>query len=127
MTDGGLSALGRGCGQLQSINLSNCHKVTDAGVSALVAGCGQLQSINLSGCYEVTDAGVSALEYIWELKGIVLRWCGKATDAAGVSVLSCGCGKLQSIDLSNCSNITDAGVSALGRGCGQLQSINLTR
>ena len=30
-----------GCGQLQSISLSRCGKVTDAGVSALGAGCGQ--------------------------------------------------------------------------------------
>ena len=35
-------------------------KVTDAGVSALGAGCSQLQSVNLSGCGKVTDAGVSA-------------------------------------------------------------------
>ena len=58
-------ALGRGCGQLQSINLTRCTNVTDAGVSALGRGCGQLQRINLSGCYEVTDVGVSALEYIY--------------------------------------------------------------
>ena len=47
MTDAGVSALGVGCGQLQSINLSCCDGVTDAGVSALGAGCGKLQSICL--------------------------------------------------------------------------------
>ena len=61
MTDVGVSALGAECGQLQSIDLYNCGKVTDAGVSALGAGCGQLQSINLDGCSKVTDVGVSAL------------------------------------------------------------------
>ena len=35
--------------------------MTDVGVSALGAGCGQLQSINLHGCSKVTDAGVSVL------------------------------------------------------------------
>jgi Leucine Rich repeat len=38
--------------------------VTDAGISALGAGCSQLQSIDLSGCRKVTDAGVSALGHI---------------------------------------------------------------
>ena len=57
MTDAGISALGAGCGQLQSINLSDCDKLTDAGISALGAGCGQLQSIYLADCYQVTDAG----------------------------------------------------------------------
>jgi F-box and leucine-rich repeat protein 2/20 len=54
-----VSALGRGCDQLQSINLKGCFCVTDAGVSALGRGCGQLQRIDLSGRLEVTDAGVS--------------------------------------------------------------------
>ena len=48
MTDAGISALGAGCGQLQSISLVGCKEVTDAGVSALGAGCSQLQSINLT-------------------------------------------------------------------------------
>ena len=56
MTDAGASALGAGCGQLQSIILAGCDKVTDAGVRALFAGCGKLQSIDLDGCRKVTNA-----------------------------------------------------------------------
>ena len=37
-----------------------CNKVTDAGISALGAGCCQLQSINLSYCDKVTDISISA-------------------------------------------------------------------
>ena len=85
--DTGVSALGAGCGQLQSISLAGCCQVTDAGVSALGAGCGKLQSIYLIGCDKVTDTGVSALV--------------------------AGCGQLQSIYLGGCINRTDAGVSAL--------------
>ena len=40
--------------KLRSINLRGCGQVTDAGVTALGAGCGQLQSIDLSSCYKVT-------------------------------------------------------------------------
>ena len=61
MTDAGISALGTGCGQLQSINFAYCNKMTDAGISALGVGCGQLQSINFAGCNKVTDAGILAL------------------------------------------------------------------
>ena len=53
MTDAGVSALGRGCGQLQSINLACCKKVTGAGVSALGRVCRQLRGIDLSGCTQV--------------------------------------------------------------------------
>ena len=48
VTDAGVSALGAGCGQLQSIKLSGCREVTDAGVSALGAGCGQLRASSFS-------------------------------------------------------------------------------
>ena len=50
-----------GCGQLRSIDLRGCYKVTDAGISALVAGCGQLLSIDLGDCDQVTDAGISVV------------------------------------------------------------------
>ena len=57
----GVSALGDGCGQLQTIDLSYCDGITDMGVSALGDGCGQLQTIDLSDCRRITDMGVSAL------------------------------------------------------------------
>ena len=43
MTDAGISALGVRCGQLQSINIEGCRKVTDAVISALGAGNNQLR------------------------------------------------------------------------------------
>ena len=61
LTDAGVSALGAGCGQLQSIDLSYCCMVTDAGVLALVDRCSQLQRYNLTCCDKVTDAGLSLL------------------------------------------------------------------
>ena len=47
---------------LLGIELGDCRKVTDVGITALGTGCGKLQSIDLSGCYMVTDAGVTACE-----------------------------------------------------------------
>ena len=44
--------------------MRDCSYVTDAGVTALGAGCGKLQSIYLSGCIQVTDAVVLALNHI---------------------------------------------------------------
>ena len=53
-------SLGAGCGQLRSIDLGGCSKVTDAGISALGAGCGQLQSINLNGCVQVRHISIGS-------------------------------------------------------------------
>ena len=46
------------------VAFSRCNEVTDAGVSALGAGCGQLQSITLARCDKLTDAGISALSVV---------------------------------------------------------------
>ena len=53
ITDMGISALGRGCGQLHTINLSGCDDITDMGVSALADGCGQLQFIYVFSCRNI--------------------------------------------------------------------------
>ena len=112
VTAAGISALGNGGGQLRSIDVRGCRKVTGAGISALSAGCGQLQSINLADCDKVTDAGISALSAVCgQLRSINLRKCHKVTDG-GVKALGAGCGQLQSIDLSGCDKLTYAGVSA---------------
>jgi hypothetical protein len=56
----GVAALGRGCSQLESIDLTMCH-ITDIGVLALIEGCAQLEWVDLCGCTEITMAVVSAL------------------------------------------------------------------
>ena len=61
VSDVGVLALGRGCGQLVFISLGCCGNVTEAGILALVRMCGKLQSIDLFGCNKVTDGGLSAL------------------------------------------------------------------
>ena len=46
---------------LLTINLDGCRGITDISVSALGRGCGQLQTIDLNHCEGITDMGVSAL------------------------------------------------------------------
>jgi hypothetical protein len=63
MTDGGISALEAGCGQLQSISLEGCNMVTDVGKLMLGVGCRQLQSVNFEGCDKVTHEGMSSMSH----------------------------------------------------------------
>jgi hypothetical protein len=52
----GVSALGHGCGQLESIDLSGCHGITGMRTSVLGRGCSRLRLINLYGCYGISDS-----------------------------------------------------------------------
>jgi hypothetical protein len=61
ITGEGVTALGHGCGQLQTIFLNDCSRITDIGLSALGRGCNHLLDIYLGGCTGITDIGKSAL------------------------------------------------------------------
>ena len=109
ITDAGLVALARGCGELRLINLGGCKKITDAGLGALADGCGGLRVINLGGCKEITDKGLGALARgCGGLREIYLDGCKEITDA-GLGALVRECGGLREIDLVLCKKITDAG------------------
>ena len=85
MTDSGISKIGEGCPNLQSLDLSSCSQVTDVGILKIGEGCPQLQSLNLKECENVTDIGITKI--------------GE------------GCPQLQSLNLYNCSKVTDVGIS----------------
>ena len=61
ITDSGISKIGEGCPQLQSLNLYCCTEVTDVGITKIGEGCPQLQSLNLTYCSKVTDVGVAKI------------------------------------------------------------------
>ena len=61
ITDSGISKIGEGCPQLQSLNLNFCSQVTDVGITKIVEGCPQLQSLNLCKCFYVTDVGITKI------------------------------------------------------------------
>ena len=55
-----LMTIANGCPQLQSLNISECEKIskiTDAGIIALATGCPQLQSLDIGGCGNITATG----------------------------------------------------------------------
>jgi hypothetical protein len=54
------AALGRECGQLQTIDLRLCQGITYIGISSLGHGYGQPQTIYFSDCQGITDVGLWA-------------------------------------------------------------------
>ena len=60
ITDEGLKTLAVKCRHLKSISL-NTSKISDASLIALAKNSRELQSINLSSCHRITSAGLSVL------------------------------------------------------------------
>jgi hypothetical protein len=89
-------------GNLHTLNLWGCKRITDEGLKHL----GHLHTLNLSNCDKITDEGV---KYLGNLHTLYLQRCNQITDK-GLKNLS----DLHTLDLSCCSNITDEGIKYLG-------------
>lgn len=142
ITDAGLLSLVRGCGRLRSLDLTHCERITDLSLQSLVlATAHQLECLNLTMCVAVTDTTVILIAELCQcLRSLQLNGCIALTDAClwalavGNTRLSLremaitdnhlitdlpiyrlvqSCLRLHSLDVSNCSTLTDDVVTSL--------------
>lgn len=104
-----------------SIDISYCREITDSGVMALAQRCPKIVYVNLAGLSRVTGAGIRNLcEKCWCLKELHLRDLFLLNDSSfrfnhfddnrqELKMLKA----LQTIDLSDCANLTDNGISEI--------------
>ena len=69
---------------------------------------------------------ISIANVLPQLQSLNISECGNITDA-GIIALANGLPQLQFLNISGCYNITDAGIIALAKGLPQLQSLNISR
>jgi Leucine-rich repeat (LRR) protein len=91
-----LPVLGWQCSSLQTLDISNCIRLTD--VSAL-GQCSSLQTLDLSRCSDLT--GVSALGQCSSLQTLDLSWCSSLADVSALSQ----CSSLKVLELAGCSGL----------------------
>ena len=68
---------------------------------------------------------VSIANGLPQLQSLDISDCGNITDA-GITALANGLPQLQSLNIYGCNKITGAGITALANGCPQLQSLNIS-
>ena len=153
ITDASVLEVARGCSNLQTLNLKACSNITDASVSEVARQCSNLQTLNLEDCENITDAGLAVLSLCLKLDFFdfckmhariagdqcILALCGREDfqrlvefDFSGFTLTNDGllavasvCPNLQTLNLSGCSNITDAILLEVARRCSNLQSLDL--
>jgi len=155
VTDVGLAKIFPFCPNIQSINLSNCWALTEAGfLTGLASAPQKLRHVEITGCPGMTDAALAALatgchalesldvsfcknlgndtwsqlmHWAGTLKSLAMRRCFKVSgesiqSSLGTTVLSC----LESLDLSDCSLLSDAAITAVVAKCPVLHSLSLS-
>jgi hypothetical protein len=155
ITDVGVTALVKGCGDLTELSLvdgivavsdeglqaiaAHCPKLrvcrmgtpfeplcyTDVGVASLAQGCPRLETISFAGPTHLTDASLDA----------IATWCPRLTSLCvhasavtdiGVLAVLRACPELAHVDLSETA-ISDGLVTQLVAQCGKLESLTCIR
>lgn len=130
------------CPQLESINVSWCSKVDHRGIKAIVNSCTKLRDLRAGEVRGFDDLELAkTLFRTNRLEKLVLGGCAELTDDA-LKIMMHGVDpeidiltdipmvlprKLRHLDLSRCSQLTDAGVRALGHLTPELEGLQLSR
>jgi F-box/leucine-rich repeat protein 14 len=125
-----------GCGKvLTSLDISGCRDLTDLGVNCMAEVCPALLRLNMSGLSRVSDVGVrSVCANCWHLQYLnvedifLLRddafWFSATYDgrrAANENMLV----SLQTLNMTDCSNLTDRGIEGLAERCRRMDVLIL--
>uniref|UniRef100_A0A094ZGI4 F-box/LRR-repeat protein 2 n=1 Tax=Schistosoma haematobium TaxID=6185 RepID=A0A094ZGI4_SCHHA len=109
--DAGLEMLSW-CSNLTCLDVSWCS-VGDRGLTAIARGCKNLQRFRAIGCQEITSRGVEQLaRHCHGLLLLNLNYCGQGVTDEAMVHLSIGCPDLRVLAVSHCS-ITDQGLRAI--------------
>jgi F-box and leucine-rich repeat protein 2/20 len=150
ITDASIIAIGFGCPRLLTLQVKDCNRITDIGMCALAQGCPLLQVLNFGrrtldpfskrnnqelyydlsikrNRFHITDIGIRAIaQGCPSIRSIVV--VKRAVSVIDHLIpLGIGCRELLTVDLDECSNVTDAGVRAMVQNCSLLQSISLQK
>lgn len=112
---------------LESLSLQDCQKLSDESLRYISQGLRNLKRINLSFCVSITDTGLKSLAKVASLEEINLRSCDNVSDI-GIGFLAEEHQRLAKLDVSFCSNVTDASLRHMaGSGlAASLHSLALT-
>ena len=104
--------------QVKIVNLQGCPFVTDQSLKAFIGHCQNLEELNLGRLMDVgphiTDAGMQLLvPHCVTLRNLDLTWLDGLTDTTILNVAD-SCTKLESLDVPNLYQLTNACIARLG-------------
>ena len=123
MTDDALMHVSTGLKQLKSINLSFCLSISDSGLKYL-AKMPSLAELNLRSCDNISDVGMAYLaEGGSRITSLDVSFCDRIDDQAVVHVAQ-GLVHLKQLSLSAC-HVSDEGLIRVALSLLDLQTLNI--
>jgi len=116
LADDSLASLARGCPQLSHLDVSNCRGLKGPGLIEIALRCQSLTSLDLSMCTISASHLTNLFNCTLALERLLLRNCFGVSDEV-VETLVKTSRRLVYLDLSGCSNITNASLTAVLSHC----------
>lgn len=123
VTDSGVKWLAR-MPSLRELNLRSCDNVSDIGMGYLAENGSRLTSLDVSFCERVTDAAlVHISQGLLHIRALSVNACGVGDD--GLARLARSARDLTTLNLGQCSRLTDTSLHAVAQHLRHLESIDL--
>jgi len=100
--------------QLTALGVPRCRQIGDEELLIILQSCPRLQRLNLAECEQISETGFETIaDSLPELAALNLSHTN-AGDGSLVAIAE-GCKNLQSLNVEDCPNITEAGIAAARR------------
>lgn len=124
ITNSSILQLAETSSNLQSLNLKDCTDINDEAIVKISNACPQLFYLNLYGIFNITDRALISLTQCPCLSTLQLQDCSKITDV-GVMGIAKACHKLCELDISSCVQISDSSLICMVENCFHIQNVYL--
>ncbi|OVA17218.1 Leucine-rich repeat [Macleaya cordata] len=121
ISDLGIGCIAVGCRKLKLLSLKWCFSVTDLGVGLIAVKCKEIRSLDLS-YVPITNKCLPSILQLQYLNDLVLVGCA-GLDDEGLTNLRQGSMSLETLNLSDCQNVSHVGLSSLTNGAGCLRQL----
>ncbi|KAF8006055.1 hypothetical protein BT93_K0370 [Corymbia citriodora subsp. variegata] len=123
--DEGLKSIAR-CSKLSNLKLGICLNITDEGLSHIGKSCSKLVELDLYRSAGITGLGI--LEVARGCPGLAtvnVSYCSDITDASLMSLSKCR--RLNTLEIRGCPLITSLGLAAIAVRCRQLSKLDVKK
>ena len=94
-----ISAVGRACPRLTTLDVSNYRKVGDSSINTIALNCPELTRLTVNNCAYITDESIIAIAR--------------------------ACRKLKKLEVRGCGFLTNTSILAIARHCRNLETLNV--
>ena len=107
------------------LDISFCSGVGDVGILAVVSRCQTLTRLVLRGCFTATDTSIERVVIMPALTHLDMAGLPSVTDIPFLALARSAPSALTYLDISECSEVTDAGLHGVSTACPHLLTLIL--